>query len=298
MSPTFHLFLPQMRMSHETIVERALVAESAGFEGMAFMDHLAPPLAYEHEMWEAMSIASWVLARTTVLQVGHLVLCDAFRHPAMLARQAVSLDHASGGRFEVGIGWGSVPAELSTFGVGSTEPRERVGRLAESLEIMRGLWTGEAFDYHGEHFTLRGALQRPVPTRRIPVTVGGVGERTLALVRAHADWWNVPIHALDRIGELRDRAGGARVSMQSMIALVSSEREREEATALVRRRYGGARFLENIVVGTAPELTEHFIRLRAEGVERFYTWFTDFARVETLHRFAEVIEDVAAAGEK
>lgn len=290
MSPTFHLFLPQMRMSHETIVERALAAEAAGFEGMAFMDHLAPPMAYEQDMWEAMSIAAWVLARTTTLTVGHLVLCDSMRHPAVLARQATSLDHASGGRFEVGIGWGSVPDELSTFGVGSTEPRERVDRLSESLEILRGLWSGEKIDHDGRYFTLRGAMQRPVPTRRIPITIGGVGKRTLALAREHADWWNIPIHALHRLDELRDSVGEARVSMQAMVGLVTSEKERQEMTALVQRRYGGTKLTDNIVVGTAPELTEHFARLHAAGVDRFYLWFTDFAQVETLHRFNEVIE--------
>src|SRR5689334_10059419 len=151
-APRFHLFLPQMRMTHDAIVERALAAEAAGFEGIAFMDHLVPPLAADQDMWEAMSIAAWVLAHTSTLSVGHLVLCDAFRHPAVLARQATSLDHASGGRFELGIGWGSVPDELETFGIGSTEPRARVSRLAESLDIMRELWTGEVIDHRGEHF--------------------------------------------------------------------------------------------------------------------------------------------------
>ena len=108
----FHLFLPQMRMSLDDLVERARAAEAAGFEGIALMDHLAPPLATQHDMWEAMTAATWLLARTDALVVGHLVLCDPLRHPAVLARQAATLDHASGGRFELGIGWGSVPAEL------------------------------------------------------------------------------------------------------------------------------------------------------------------------------------------
>ncbi len=293
LTPTFHLFLPQMRMSFEAIVERALAAEAAGFEGMAFMDHLAPPLAFEHPMFEAMTTAGWVLARTSSLKVGHLVLCDAFRHPAVLARQAVSLDHASGGRFELGIGWGSVPDELATFGVGSTAPRQRVGRLAESLEVIRGLWSGEVVDYKGEYFTLEGAQQRPVPIRRIPITVGGVGRRTLELVRAHADWWNVPIHALDQLGRLRDRVGEARVSIQPMVAFVPTENRRAEITELVRRRFGIGKMGENLVVGSPSELIDHFGQLHAEGVDRFYVWFTDFAPVDTLHRFSEVIRNVA-----
>src|SRR5690606_21708589 len=76
---TFHLFLPQMRMSLDAIVERAQAAEAAGFEGIALMDHLAPPLATQHDMWEAMTAATWLLARTDSLVVGHLVLCDALR---------------------------------------------------------------------------------------------------------------------------------------------------------------------------------------------------------------------------
>jgi alkanesulfonate monooxygenase SsuD/methylene tetrahydromethanopterin reductase-like flavin-dependent oxidoreductase (luciferase family) len=289
----FHLFLPQMRMSHEAIVARARAAETAGFEGIAFMDHLAPPLAAEHEMWEAMSIAGWVLAHTTDLVVSHLVLCDSLRHPAVLARQVTSLDHASGGRFELGIGWGSVPAELGTFGVGSTEAPVRVGRLAESLDILRGLWSGEPVDHEGEHFTLVAAQQRPVPTRPIPITVGGVGTRTLALVREHADWWNVPVHRLDDLDRLREQAGDARVSVQVPVALLGDERERSAVTEVVQRRFGRRPMGGRLVVGTAPELAEHFAAQRARGVERFYAWFiADFAPVETLHAFADVIRAV------
>jgi len=286
----FHLYLPQMRLSHDAILDRATTAEEVGFEGIGFMDHLAPPLAYEQPMWEAMSTATWTLARTERLLVGHLVLCDAFRHPAMLARQATSLDHASGGRFEVGLGWGSVPAELETFGVGSTAARERVDRLAESLAILRALWSGESVDVAGEYFTLVGARQQPTPLRPIPITIGGVGPRTLGLVQEYADWWNIPVHELGRLDELRDRAGDrARLSVQQMIALVPSESERAAVTELVRKRFGATRFFPNIVVGTAPELVEHFTHLESLGVERSYAWFADFAPTETLELFADVI---------
>jgi alkanesulfonate monooxygenase SsuD/methylene tetrahydromethanopterin reductase-like flavin-dependent oxidoreductase (luciferase family) len=291
---TFHLFLPQMRMPLDAIVERARAAEAAGFEGMALMDHLAPPMAAQHDMWEAMTAAAWLLARTRSLVVGHLVLCDALRHPAVLARQAATLDHASGGRFELGIGWGSVPDELDTFGVGAAPPRERVARLAESLAVMRALWTGEPVTYEGRFFRLRGAQQRPAPTRPIPVVVGGAGERTLEVVRAHADWWNVPIDALDRLDERRDRAGSARVSVQAMVALVPAEPERAAVTELVARRFGGSVMGDTAVVGTAGELAAHFAGLAARGVERFYVWFADFAPPETLRRFGEVVEAAGA----
>ena len=160
---SYWLFLPQMRMTHEAITERALAAEAAGFEGIAFMDHMAPPLAFEQPMWDAITTASWVLAKTTTLQASHLVLCDSFRHPAVLAREALSLDHASGGRFELGIGWGSVPTEFPIFGIGSDAPRDRVRRLGESLEIMPRAVDGR-----------RRRLQRRVlPTRGRPIRADG-----------------------------------------------------------------------------------------------------------------------------
>jgi alkanesulfonate monooxygenase SsuD/methylene tetrahydromethanopterin reductase-like flavin-dependent oxidoreductase (luciferase family) len=290
MNPAFHLFLPQMRMSHDAIVERARTAEGVGFEGVAFMDHLAPPLAAHQDMWEAIAIAGWVLARTTSLLAGHLVLCDALRHPAVLAREVTSLDHASAGRFELGIGWGSVPSELTMFGAGSTDARERVGRLGESLAILRALWTGEVVDYEGEHFTLVGAQQRPRPTRPIPITIGGTGKRTLALVREYADWWNVPLHQLERLDERRHEAGDARVSVQQMVALVPSEAAREEVAAAATRRFGGMK----PIIGNAEELAVHFSALHARGVDRFYVWFADFAPVPTLEQFADVIDAVTS----
>ena len=149
MTPEFHLYLPQMRLTMDAMVEKARAAEAAGFTGMAGMDHLAPPLAEQHDMYEALTTNAWLLAHTDRLVQGQLVLCDAFRHPAVLARETVTLDHASGGRFELGIGWGSVVDEFTTYGVRPIPARERVARLKETLEILRGLWSGETIDYAG-----------------------------------------------------------------------------------------------------------------------------------------------------
>src|SRR5947208_16441690 len=104
----FQLFLPQMRLSFEQLIERAQGAEAAGFLGIAGMDHLAPPMAEDQPMYEAFVTNTWIAAHTEKLDVGSLVLCDSFRHPAMLAREIVTLDHASNGRAERGIGGGSV----------------------------------------------------------------------------------------------------------------------------------------------------------------------------------------------
>jgi alkanesulfonate monooxygenase SsuD/methylene tetrahydromethanopterin reductase-like flavin-dependent oxidoreductase (luciferase family) len=204
--PEFFLYLPQMRMPVDAVCERASAAERSGFTGIAFMDHLAPPLAEDTPMYEAMTLATWVAARTTDLVVSHLVLCDAFRHPTVLAKQAVTLDHASGGRFELALGWGSIAHELESYGVTDDGAPERVARLSESLTIVRALWAGGPVVHHGAHFDVDCAGQQPTPLGSIPVVVGGTGPRTLGLVREHADWWNVPIYGLDRLEELRPAA--------------------------------------------------------------------------------------------
>src|SRR5262249_39763649 len=98
----FHLYVPQMRFTLDAVVDRAVGAESGGFTGIAGMDHLMPPFALDQPMYEAMTTTTWLAARTTTLTVGSLVICDALRHPAMLARECVTIDHASGGRFELG----------------------------------------------------------------------------------------------------------------------------------------------------------------------------------------------------
>jgi alkanesulfonate monooxygenase SsuD/methylene tetrahydromethanopterin reductase-like flavin-dependent oxidoreductase (luciferase family) len=282
----FNLFLPQMRLSFDQLVTRARAAEAAGFVGMTGMDHVAPPLAQEQPMFEAIVTTTWLAAHTERVRLGSLVLCDSFRLPAVLARQAVSIDHASGGRFELGIGWGSVPDEFVTFGIGSTKPRERVARLRESLEVMRALWTGEVVDYDGEFHTLKGAQQVPVPLGPIPIVIGGAGPKTLALVRDFADWWNVDISKLHLLDELRPQVRGTPVSIQEMVSFVPRGADRAEVEAQTKRRFGWARPM----IGSASELLDHYGRRADQGVARVYTWFCDFATPETLAEFgADVI---------
>lgn len=285
----FYLFLPQMRIWLPELVDRARAAERVGFVGVSGMDHLAPPLAESSPMYEAMTTNTWLAAHTDRLRIGSLVLCDSFRHPAVLARESVTIDHASGGRYDLGIGWGSVPTEFDVFGVGSTDARTRVGRLRETLEIVRALWAGETVDYDGEHFKMKGARQLPQPLGPIPIVIGGAGRRTMELVAAHADWWNIHVGLLDRLDEKRDQAGAARVSLQVQIAYVHSESTREETVATARRRFGPLPR-----VGSSSELVDYFSSLAEQGVERVYVWFCDFAPPHTLEAFAaEVIANLA-----
>jgi alkanesulfonate monooxygenase SsuD/methylene tetrahydromethanopterin reductase-like flavin-dependent oxidoreductase (luciferase family) len=277
-----------MRLSPDALAERASVAEAVGFAGVALMDHLMPPKAEDQPMFEAMATATWLSARTERLSIGHLVLCDSFRHPAMLARQASTLDHVSGGRFELALGSGSTPDELAVFGFDAIGQLARAARLRESLEVITQLWSGDPVTYQGAFHHLEGARQLPVPTRRIPIVIGGSGPSTMKIVAEFADWWNLPAHQAGRLDRLRPEAGSARVSLQQMVTLVPKGVPGQAVVDLAERRFGWMGN-EGRVTGSGAELVDHFGALRQRGVERFYTWFTDFAAPETLQAFGDEV---------
>ncbi len=292
----FGLFLPQIAMSFDVILERATAAEAAGFDSVWFMDHLAAPGALERDTLEGWTLAAAVAARTSRIRVGHLVTCDPFRHPAVLAKMAATLDVVSGGRLELGLGWGSVEEELTRFGVTAGPPSRRAARLRETLEVLDLMFSGEPFDYEGEHVRLAGAIGRPVPVQgHVPVHLGGAGPRlTMPLVREHADWWNCPSYGVERLAALRPLAGDARVSVQHPIGLVASEADRDAVDAQTRRRFGS---WGGTLVGTASELADALGAEAAQGVEGFVLQLSDFGTPATIERFMQTVAPgVRAAG--
>jgi alkanesulfonate monooxygenase SsuD/methylene tetrahydromethanopterin reductase-like flavin-dependent oxidoreductase (luciferase family) len=273
------LFLPQVRLSVADITERARHAEDSGFDGIAFIDHLEAPGLPGESICEAMGIATWVAAKTQRLRIGHLVLCDAFRHPAVLAKQAVTLSDASDGRFELGLGAGSWPAEFTRFDVGQQDPVARVEQLGRHLALINQYWgdSGEDAD----------ATQLPRRTHPIPLVLGGSGPRMMELVRRYADWWNLQANHLDRLPKLAPAAGTARISIQQMVGFVRSGSDPNKVRDVSTRRFG--HLGPGLVCGDADELIAHFNGLATQRVERFYVWFADFAVPDSLAEFGESV---------
>lgn len=275
----WYLFLPQVRLSAADIADRALHAEASGFDGIAFIDHLEAPGLPNESIWEAMAIATWVAAKTQRLRIGHLVLCDAFRHPAVLAKQAVTLSDASEGRFDLGLGAGSWPAEFTRFEVGQQDPVARVAQLGRHLALLRQYWGDGADD--------GGPVQLPKRNHPIPLVLGGSGPRMMELVRNYADWWNLQADRLDRLPKLGPQTGSARISVQQMIGFARSGDDPKAVRDVSTRRFGNLG--SGLVCGDADELLRHFAALSAEGVERFYVWFADFAAPDSLREFGESV---------
>jgi alkanesulfonate monooxygenase SsuD/methylene tetrahydromethanopterin reductase-like flavin-dependent oxidoreductase (luciferase family) len=279
----WYLFLPQVRLSVGDITERARHAEVSGFDGMAFIDHLEAPGLPGESIWEAMAVATWVAAKTERLRIGHLVLCDAFRHPAVLAKQAVTLSDASDGRFDLGLGSGSWPAEFTRFDVGQQDPVARVQQLGRHLGLIRQYWGDETKEASDED----GPVQLPRRNHPIPLVLGGSGPRMMELVRNYADWWNLQANHIDRLPKLAPAAGSARISVQQMIGFVRSGADPDTVREVSTRRFGNLG--SGLVCGDADELTQHFAGLAAQRVERFYVWFADFANPDSLHDFGETV---------
>jgi len=285
------VFLPQLRMSFDTILERTLAAEAAGFDSVWLMDHLAAPAAPEWDTLEGWMLAAGLATRTSRVRLGHLVTCDPFRHPAVLAKMAATIDVLSDGRLELGLGWGSVDAELRTFGIDAGPAPERAARLRETLEILPRMFTGEPFDYTGAHYELAGAVGRPVPVQpRVPIHIGGAGPKlTMPLVREFADWWNCPSYAAGRLAEVRPQAGRARVSVQHPVGLAAGDADRDEVAAIVARRFGS---WGGVVTGTPSQVADALAADVELGARGFVLQLHDFGATATLDRF---MSDVAPA---
>ena len=291
----FGLFLPQLRMSFDTMLERTLAAEAAGFDSVWLMDHLAAPAAPEWDTLEGWTLAAGLATRTNRIRLGHLVTCDPFRHPAVLAKMAATLDVLSNGRLELGLGWGSVDAELRTYGIDAGPAPERAARLRETLEILARMFAGEPFDYSSARYELAGAIGRPVPVQpHIPVHIGGAGPKlTMPLVREFADWWNCPSYAADRLAEVRPLAGDARVSVQHPVGLAAGDADRDEVSVLTQRRFGS---WGGVVTGTSDEVAAALVADVDLGARGFVLQFHDFGTTATLEQFiAEVAPAVRAA---
>lgn len=170
------------------------LGEELGFHTAWVFDHFFPIFtAPSGPCLEAWTTLSALAAQTQRMQVGVLVTGNTYRHPAVLANMAVTVDHASGGRLILGLGAGWFELEHRAYGIPFPAVGERIRRLDESLSLIKLLWTEERATFKGQYYELRDAYCEPKPLQRPhpPIMVGGGGERmTLRVVARHADQWN------------------------------------------------------------------------------------------------------------
>lgn len=168
--------------------------DSAGVDWISAWDHFyeAPPKGGTEPHFEALATLGALAAETRNARIGCLVFYVGYRNPALLAKAATTLDHISGGRFELGIGAGWHVWEASAYGYAFPDIGTRLDMLEEAVQIIRRMLTEERTTFSGKHFQVDHASCLPRPVQeRLPIWIGGVGEkRTLKIVADHADGWN------------------------------------------------------------------------------------------------------------
>lgn len=161
--------------------ELARRVEQDGFSTLLVADHLHNPMACGPLIMAA-------AAATSSLRVGSYVYNNDFRHPAVLAKEAATIDVLSQGRLELGIGAGWDRAEYDRAGLTFDAPRTRVDRLEEALDIIEGLLSGEPVTHEGVHYRIKGMVGEPRPVQaRIPLLIGGGGPRMMRIAARRAD---------------------------------------------------------------------------------------------------------------
>jgi len=299
------VFVPQLGFTYQDVLHRALRCEELGIGSLWLYDHLYGPGMPDVSSLEAWTLAAALLSRTERLRVGHMVLCNQFRHPTVLAKMATTLDQVSAGRLQLGIGSGSIEDEHRRAGLDWGTFAERSERLAETLEMLSQAFANHVIDFAGRHYTVRqmpiipGPVQRPRP----PITVGGAGEKyTLPLVARYADVWNVPTYAL---GELERKLSVLRrlcddigrdpdtvvLSVEAVMALAPDDASLPRVGQIAERRFGGPGFglQDGGLIGTPQIIVDRLKELQSLGFRQVVLFTHDRASDETLELLASTV---------
>ena len=166
--------------------------EELGFDSAWVCDHYQQPSRPQGPYFEGWTLLAALAARTERLRIGVLVTCNTFRHPPLLAKEAVTVDHVSNGRLELGLGAGWYEPEHEHFGIPFPEPTELVERFREAVEVVDLLLRQDVTTYEGQYYQVREAPFRPGPVQRPrpPLTLGAHRSRMLRIVAEYADRWN------------------------------------------------------------------------------------------------------------
>ena len=171
----------------QQLLDTARRAEDAGFSILLLRDHFVEG-PFPHQLAPLVALAA-VASATTTLRVGTLVISNDFHHPAVLAKEAATLDQLSGGRFELGLGAGFLRRDFTEAGLRFDQPGERVGRLEESIGVLKALFGPRPVTHHGRHYTVDGLDSFPKPVQRPhpPIHVGAARPRMLTIAARQAD---------------------------------------------------------------------------------------------------------------
>ncbi len=292
-------FWPAASQSYEDVLATVQHIEKTGWDGIWYADHFMPNADDTstpcQEAWTTLAALGASVPR---LRMGTLVVGNTYRHPAVLAKMAATLDHITGGRVVLGLGSGWQENEHSQYGIPFYTVADRLKRLNEACQVIKSLFTHEKSDFDGEYYQLQDASLEPKPIQQpLPLLIGGGGEKvTLKITARYADEWNV---------------WGTVETLQNKMAILDAHCEsigrdpkeiKRTAVALLFMSDDEA-FLEKMrnadmqqaaIIGTPGQVKDIVASYEASGVDELivpdFTLGSGPRKIETLDRF---ITDVA-----
>ena len=297
-----HVGQQNLSMAELRAVWRKL--DAAKVDWISAWDHFyeAPPKGGTEPHFEALATLGALAAETRHARIGCLVFYVGYRNPALLAKAATTLDHISGGRFELGLGAGWHIWEASAYGYPFPDVGTRLDMLDEAVAIVRRMLTEERVTFSGKHFQTDDASCLPRPVQeRLPIWIGGLGERrTLEIAARRADGWNAAYVSAAEFGRLnkvldhwcevdgRDPATVRRgvnlvFALATDAAGVAAERERLAA------EWGAAadRIIDGSLLCTPSTAVERVLEYVAAGAQEVNIALRAPWQAETLDAYLE-----------
>lgn len=280
----------------------AKAVDDLGFAGLYRSDHFTnanPPDMDSLEMWISLT---WLATHTTRIQFGSLVTPLSFREPTMTARMANAVDELSGGRFTLGLGAGWQEREHTNYGYDLLGPKSRFARFEEGLKIITHLLTSDQpLDFDGAYYKLKEAVLLPRPKRKIPILIGGRGEKkTLSFVAKYADEWNALMLSRPKYAELNHKLdellakNNRKPTDVRRSIMTSCFFGKDEAT--LRKKLEGRNVDQlrerQFIVGTKNEVIDQLGKFAEVGVQRVMLQWLDLDDMENLEALAGVVENL------
>ncbi len=280
---------PHLGGTYAELLDLARWAERTGFDAFVRSDHYLSGAEGPPTATDAFATLAGLARETSTIKLTVLVTPLTFRHPAVIAKSATTIDEMSAGRLELGVGTGWMELEHETFGFPFPDMKERFERLEETLAYLRAAFGRSPGGFEGDHYRLRDVAVRPAPTGDLPLIVGGSGpKKTPSLAGAYADEFNVPYQPFEELSRRLDVARAAardagRDPNRIKVSLIgypvvgvdeadyrehlrrraaSRDRDPDEFEALLESR--------NYLMGTPARVEEQLAAYREHGVGRLY----------------------------
>ena len=297
----FNVRINQHRYAYADLLRVWQLADRLGYYSASLYDLLN---ADALECWTTLTA---LLAQTERIRAVPMVLSSPYRHPALVAKMAATLDVISGGRITLGIGAGGSRRDALASGIPFPDTRARCAMLEEAVYLIRQLWTEPAVDYYGQHYQVAGASVQPKPVQRPapPILVGGHGAHyVLPTVGRIADLCNVGSN--NTVAEHRRREDIIRqaavaagrspddieLTHNARCVIAPTQREYDRLVARLAEQSGITtaeyrnNYLRNTLSGTPEQITERIAEYADYGIRYFFIIFPDFVPSETLELFA------------